>query len=253
MKPRKRDGDYGMMHRILKILTWHYATPSELSKILGITRQAVYYHLSRLKDWGFVVESTKECIMATCFDEEWTDCIVEENSRVKHVSCDKLGRGGHYVYAPVFYIRKMFPSRPAPALWHPPSPTIVGLVRNKLKKLGILAEVKGYDFILMVGILHLMSAVLWNPKPRGDSYWVRLKHLTVRGIQRRLPEYIEWYLHMRAVNEVKKLEPAIIPSPFRNLREYKEYLRFQHLEKYRQKYTPSLRKQGGYLQKCTII
>jgi len=31
MSTKKKDGDYGMMHRILKILAWRYATVSELA------------------------------------------------------------------------------------------------------------------------------------------------------------------------------------------------------------------------------
>ena len=251
MKPRKRDGDYGMMHRILKILAWRYATPSELSSILGISRQAVHYHLSRLKDWGFVVESTRECVLAVCFNEAWTDCILEENGMIKPVSCDKLGSGGYYVYASVFYIRKMFPSRPAPALWSPPT-TFMNLVRERLEKIGVLGETKGYDIILMAGVLHLMTAVLWNPKPRGDNYWVRLRHLTTRGIHMKLPDYIRWYMHMKAVTKVKRQKPDIISEPIQNIKEYKEYkeqLRFEYLAEYEQKYTPSLRKLRWILAK----
>ncbi len=66
----------------------------------------------------------------------------------------------------------------------------------------------------MAGILHLMAAVLWNPKPRGDSYWVRLKHLTARGIHRKIPEYLYWYTHKRIRYQVtseaiRKFEPSL--------------------------------------------
>ena len=85
----KKDGDYGTMHRILKILAWRYATAREIAELLGISRQAVYYHLQRLVEWGFVVKSTKECIMAICLDKNQSFCIYDEGGRVKHLKEDE--------------------------------------------------------------------------------------------------------------------------------------------------------------------
>lgn len=47
---------------------------------------------------------------------------------------------------------------------------------------------------------------------------------------------------MKAVTEAKQLKLDIIPAPFQNLREYKEYICSKYLAKYEQKYIQSLRK-----------
>ena len=233
MTPKKKDGDYGMMHRILKILSWRYATASEIAQILGISRQSVYYHLSKLEKWGFVVKSSKECIMASCFDEKFNDCIVEKNDRIKTISCNKLGSGKYYIFASSYFIRKRFPSRPAPALWNPPI-SIIEIVRRRLEELNILECVKGYDFLLITSTLALMVAVLWNPEPRGNSYWTRLKYLTTRGIKENISKFMEWYVNMKAVKEIKQLG---LKDHFKAME-----TRYRLLEKYSNIYEPSLNK-----------
>ena len=229
---KKKDGDYGTMHRLLKVLSWRYATPTELAEILQVTRQTIHYHLRRLKEWGFVVKSTRECILATCIDENRTECILEDGT-IKTLSCQNMGGGRYYVYSSSYYVRKLFPSRPAPSLWSPPS-LFIDIVRKRLNSIGVLCEVKGYDFLLMTAILTLMAAVLWNPAPRGDSYWVRLKHLTARGIKENIPKFLEWYVNTKAVKDIKKEK---IGNPVE-----KRGLRHDLLEKYSKKYEPSVKK-----------
>ncbi len=95
----KRDGDHGTMHRILKILAWRYSTPSKLTQMLGMTRQAVHYHLSRLKEWGFVIEHTRECILAVCIDYTFENCdVVERDKIIGPINCKEAGKGGYYIY-----------------------------------------------------------------------------------------------------------------------------------------------------------
>jgi DNA-binding transcriptional ArsR family regulator len=206
----KKDGDYGTMHRILKILAWRYATAKEISELLGISRQAVHYHLRRLIEWGFVVRSTKKCIMAECIDGNQTFCIYVEGKHMeffRNGECNKPNeRGKYYVYAVNYYVRKLIPSRPFPSAKSPPE-IYIDIIRNRLRELGVLDKVKGYDLFLMAGILQLMVAVLWNPKPRGESYWVRLKHLTSRGIHRKIGKFISWYISMKAAIEARKRNP----------------------------------------------
>ena len=181
----KIDGDYGTMHRILKILAWRYATAQELAEILGVTRQAVYYHLNKLIEWGFVIRDTKECIEAICIDKDWNVCIFEEGIRsFKEVCKPNAYEGNYYVYAANYYIRKLFPSRPylsnAPLFY-------LEKVRERVGN-----SMKTYDIALMASILQFMSAVLWNSRPRGDSYWVRLRWLTPRGIYEGVLKYMTW-------------------------------------------------------------
>ncbi len=210
-------GDYGTMHRILKILAWRYATASELSELLGITRQAVHYHLQRLIEWGFVVRSTKECIMAICLDETQSLCIYDEEGSTKFLregACKPNEEGKYYVYAVNYYVRKLIPGRPFPSVKSPPE-ICIDIIRNRLRELGVLDKVKGYDLFLMAGILQLMVAVLWNPKPRGESYWIRLKHLTSRGIYRSAYKFMSWYINMKAAIEARRRHPkpkTILPS-----------------------------------------
>ena len=233
MSTKKKDGDYGMMHRILKILAWRYATVSELAQILGMSHQAMRYHLSRLMKWGFVVKSSKECIMAVCFDRELNDCIVEKSGKAKMLSCNETGSGRYYVYASSYYIRKWFPSRPAPALWSPPT-SIIEIVRKRLGDLNVFESVKGFDFLLMSSVLALMFAVLWNPEPRGDSYWVRLKHLTSRGIKENIPKFLGRYAHMKATKDVRQVT---VGDHFEKMK-----TRYELLIKYSKKYEPSIKK-----------
>lgn len=253
----KKDGDYGTMHRILKILAWRYATAKEIAELLGISRQAVHYHLQRLIEWGFVVRSTKECIMAICLDENQTFCIYDEGENTKFLregACKPNKEGKYYVYAVNYYVRKLIPGRPFPSSKSPPE-ICIDIIKNRLGDLGVLDKVKGYDLFLMAGILQLMIAVLWNPKPRGESYWVRLKHLTLRGIHRNIGKFISWFVSMKAAEEAKKkypkpntvlsvnkspfgkLEPAYITVAKLRKREYDELF-----YKYSSKYRPSLKK-----------
>lgn len=205
----KRDGNYGTMHRILKILAWKYTTTKELATTLGVTRQAVHYHLKRLIEWGFVVRGTKECIMAICLDKNQSFCVYEERGKVKFLENDQCRpnvRGRYYVYSANYYIRKLFPSRPSFSNKHPPL-AFIDIVKNRLGNIGALNEISGYDIFLMAGILELMVAVLWNPKPRGESYWVRLKHLTVRGIHHNSLKFMGWLISMKAAKEAKRKNP----------------------------------------------
>ena len=52
-----------------------------------------------------------------------------------------------------------------------------------------------------------MVAVLWNPKPRGESYWVRLEHLTVRGTHLNSLKFMSWLISMKAAKEAKRKNP----------------------------------------------
>ena len=246
---RKKDGNYGTMHRLLKILAWRYATPSELAKLLGVSRQTVHYHLRRLKQWGFVVESTRECIMAKCLDREWRVCILEENGKIKTLSCETIGKGGVYVYSASSYLRKLFPARPAPSWWNPPT-TFMDIVRRRLAELGVLENIKGYDFILMTAIIALMAAVIWNPAPRGNSYWVRLRHLTARGITEKVQAYIDWYAHMKAAKEIKKQRRKYLASTVWNPTDKSSDTDFLSVFiKYSEKYKPSIGKVRWILAK----
>jgi len=241
----KKDGDYGTMHRILKILTWRYATPSELAELLGVSRQAVHYHLQRLIEWGFVVRSTKECIMAECIDENRELCTYDENGETKFIQGGECKQrlnddGDYYVYAVNYYVRKLFPGRPSQSFKNPPT-TFINMVRTRLEKLGEASKVRGYDLILMAGILQMMAAVLWNPAPRGDSYWVRLQHLTAKGIHRKITDYIMWYISAKAVREARRRYPE---SGEKRREEYDRLLR-----EYREKYAPSLKKVRWILAK----
>ena len=205
----KKDGDYGTMHRILKILAWKYATAKEIAELLGVSRQTVHYHLRRLIKWGFVIRNTKECIMAECLNETQTLCIYHEGGRIEIFGIDKCKpneRGKYYVYAVNYYVRKLIPGRPFPSARSPPI-EFIDIIKNRLRELGVLDKVKGYDLFLMAGILQLMVAVLWNPKPRGESYRVRLKHLTSRGIHQNLPKFIGWYISMKAATEARNRYP----------------------------------------------
>jgi len=202
----KVDGDYGTKHRILKILAWRYATANELAEILGISRQAVHYHLQCLIEWGFVVRNTEECIMATLLDPDKDLYLYYDGDRmeiIKGDECRPNERGEYYVYAANYYIRRLFPGRPTPECRSPPK-DFIDIVKRRLSQLGVLSEVKGYDLILMVATLQLMAAVLWNPKPRGDSYWVRLKHLTTKGIHQNVGKFTVWYTSLKAATEAKR-------------------------------------------------
>jgi len=253
----KRDGDYGTMHRILKILAWRYATAKEIAELLGISRQAVHYHLQRLIEWGFVVRSTRECIMAICLDENQHLCMYYKGEYFKFFrngECKPNERGKYYVYAVNYYVRKSHPDRPFPSDKSPPT-IYIDIVKNRLSQIGVLDDIKGYDLFLMAAILQLMVAVLWNPEPRGESYWVRLKHLTSRGIYQSVYKFMGWYISMKAAIKVRKrhpkpntvlpvgksssciLEPAYVTIAKLRKREYHD-LYYEYSDKYR----PTLRK-----------
>jgi len=245
----KIDGDYGTMHRILKILAWRYAKASELAEMLGISRQAVYYHLKRLVEWGFVVRNTRECIMSIMLNPDKDTYLYYDKKGkidiIKGDECKPNEQGEYYVYAVNYYLRKIYPERPQPSSRDSPS-TFIDIVRNRLEELGVLNEVKGYDLILMAAILNLMAAILWNPAPRGDSYWVRLKHLTTRGIHRKIGKFISWYISMKAATEAKKRHPiptcAISKEQRILIRKQRSKEYHLLLREYYDEYYPSLKK-----------
>lgn len=188
--------------------------------------------------------------MAKCLDREWRGCIIEENGKIKTLSCETTGEGGVYVYSASFYIRKLFPARPAPSWWNP-STTFMDIVRRRLTELGVLESVKGYDFILMTAIITLMAAVIWNPAPRGNSYWVRLRHLTARGITEKAQSFIDWYAHMKAAKEIKELRrknnlTSIVWNPTEDSPDI-DFLSI--FIKYSEKYRPSIGKVRWILAK----
>ena len=245
----KVDGDYGTMHRILKILAWRYAKASELAEILGISRQAVYYHLQRLVEWGFVIRNTRECIMATLLIPEKELYLYYEEGclpkLIKGEECEINKQGEYYVYVANYYIRKMFPDRPSHNRRDPPI-IFIDIVKKRLRQLGVENKVRGYNLILMAAILNLMAAVLWNPKPRGNNYWDRLKHLTTKGIYKNIGKFIAWYVSMKSATEVKRRYPirecAISKERCIAIKQqrYEEY--HQLIDEYYDKYRPSPKK-----------
>lgn len=225
-RKRKIDGNYGTLHRILKILAWRYAKPKDIAEILGISLRSVHYHLSRLRRWGFVINSTEECIMAICLDDEWRECVVILDNNIRHVDCHDVGGGGYYVYASNFYIRKLFSGRPLPSIRRPPT-KFINLVEERLRVIKIdNVSLSRYDIVLMAAILQLMAAVLWNPRPLGNNYWARLKHLTTRGIHNKIGDYIVWLAYARAKGELNSMLYNMEQSAPTDLENYvKEVLR----------------------------
>lgn len=195
--------------------------------------------------------------MAICLDEEQNYCIYYKGEYFKSFrngECNKPNeQGKYYVYAVNYYVRKSYPDRPFPSDKSLPT-EYIDIVKNRLSRVGALNEIKGYDLFLMATILQLMVAVLWNPEPRGESYWVRLKHLTSRCIYRSAYKFMSWYISMKATIEAERrhlkpktilpsepsssvLEPAYVTIAKLRKREY-DKLYFEYSDKYR----PTLRK-----------